>query len=208
MNGVDYEKRKAELIEEITVAFDGVSREGGVSLHEAEALDAYGSQKQLAAARALDTEKEWQQVPDEDLRTHDSALSFLDPIGFHYYIPAFMVWDLRNIDNSDPEYWSNSFDSLDFYLGVAYNDRIDPYFHKRLTHFTPKQRKAVARFLLLLLQRELSEPDYEGQCWFPTGFSTGEFEAAVKQWRGRYGKPYEPQNNIERALNDYWAQYL
>ena len=34
-----YEKRKLALIEEITVAFDGVSREDGVTLHEATVID-------------------------------------------------------------------------------------------------------------------------------------------------------------------------
>ena len=46
-----YEQRKQDLIEEIIAVFDGVSREGGVSLHEAWVIDDCGTNKQRAKAR-------------------------------------------------------------------------------------------------------------------------------------------------------------
>jgi hypothetical protein len=114
-----YEQRKQALMEEITAAFDGVSRENGVSLSEAWVIDDYGSDEERAEARKEDTETRWQDVPDEDIAYGYSCLSFLDEIGFHYYIPAYMVWYLRYIDNEDPEdpsYGSNTFESLIYAL--------------------------------------------------------------------------------------------
>ncbi len=102
MESSPYEQKKIALIEEITAAFDGVSREDGVTLHEATVLDDYGSLEERAEARKQDTEDNWQDVPEEDIRFTDAVLSFLDPKGFHYYIPAYVVWYLRNIDNEDP----------------------------------------------------------------------------------------------------------
>ncbi len=75
-----YEQSKAALIEEITTTFDGVSREGGVSLHESYVIDDYGSEAQRMEARKLDTEMRWQDVPDADIAAGDSCLSFLDEI--------------------------------------------------------------------------------------------------------------------------------
>ena len=82
MRSSSYEQRKTALIEEITAAFDGVSREQGVTLHEATVIDDYGSLEERALARTQDTEDKWQNVPDEDIRFTDAVLSFLDPKGF------------------------------------------------------------------------------------------------------------------------------
>jgi len=38
-------------------------------------------------------------VPDDAIVACESALSFLDPKGFRYYLPAFMVCGLRNWEN-------------------------------------------------------------------------------------------------------------
>src|SRR5262245_37614692 len=93
------EPRIAELIVEITGAFDGVAREDGVTLHQAIAIDDYKTDQEQLDARRLDTEQRWQDVPVEAIVACNSALSFLDPKGFRYYLPAFMVAGLTNWDN-------------------------------------------------------------------------------------------------------------
>ena len=126
-----YEQRKVALIDEITKAFDGVSRENGVSLSESCVIDDYGSYKERAAARRQDTETRWQDVPDRDICYGDSCLNFMDEIGFHYYIPAYVVWFLRNMDNEEPEapsYGSNTFDSLVYALGSNGSDPLDEFY--------------------------------------------------------------------------------
>jgi hypothetical protein len=75
---------KHEVIAAIRAAFDGVERADGVTLHEARAIDCYWIAEERAAARLLDTDRIWEQVPREHVERCPSALSFLDPVGFRY----------------------------------------------------------------------------------------------------------------------------
>src|SRR4051812_37598398 len=95
-NETDFESRREALIAEVTAAFDGVSREDGTTLHEADAIDDWKSDAECRVARRLDTEGRWQNVPDEDIWACCSALSFLDAKGFRYYLPAFMIYGLKH----------------------------------------------------------------------------------------------------------------
>jgi hypothetical protein len=96
------ERVKAELIADIEAAFDGVSREGGVSLHEAGVIDDYGSDTDRAQARLRDAEVRWQDVPEDDLWQEMSEHTFLDPIGFRYYLPAFLIQVLKHFRKTIP----------------------------------------------------------------------------------------------------------
>ncbi len=89
------EEMASQAIDEITSAFTGISREGGVSLHETRVLDDCGSDVERAKARAKDTDVDWREVPDSAIEKPDLRLNFLDPIGFRYYIPAYMIWEIR-----------------------------------------------------------------------------------------------------------------
>ena len=89
------------IIGEIRRAFGKVSRDDGVTLHEALVIDNYGSDAERSAARRLDTDCRWEDVPDQLIQENDSALCFLDPKGFCYYLPAYMVWSLRNYETSE-----------------------------------------------------------------------------------------------------------
>lgn len=199
---IAYEKRKLALIEEITVAFDGISREDGVTLHEATVIDNYGSSAERAKARAQDTEDKWQDVPEADIRFTDAVLSFLDPKGFHYYIPAYMVWYLRNIDNETPDYWSNTFDSVVFHL--TYKVDVDDYVSSKFQLFTLAQSKAVANFLLFDIEREESlEKQYLQASLAKGGLPQAEIDRILKA--------HEPQDqDIEtrQALEAYWKQFV
>lgn len=95
MSNQPTESRLSELIAEIEAAFDGVARDDGTTLHEAIAIDDWKSLEEQLAARGLDTELRWQEVPQKDILECASALSFLDAKGFRYYLPAFMVCGLR-----------------------------------------------------------------------------------------------------------------
>ncbi len=92
---------KDALIAQIAATFKGVSREGGVSLREGEVLDCCGSDKKRARARRQDIEKRWQDVPNADIVLYRSSLFFMDAIGLHYYLPAFITYALRHSDNDD-----------------------------------------------------------------------------------------------------------
>ncbi|MEL6131286.1 MAG: DUF6714 family protein [Cyanobacteria bacterium J06636_28] len=197
---IAYEKRKLALIEEITVAFDGVAREEGVTLHEATVIDDYGSPAERAEARAQDTEDRWQDVPEADIRFTDAVLSFLDPKGFHYYIPAYMVWYLRNIDNKDPGYWSNTFDSVVFHL--TYKVDVDDYVSSKFQLFTLAQSKAVANFLLFDMEREQTlEKQYLQASLAKGGLAQAEIDRILQE--------HEPQEiETRQALEAYWKQFV
>lgn len=148
-----YEQRKLALIEEITAAFDGVSREDGVTLSETYVIDDYGSPEERAEVRKEDTERWWQNVPDDNISCADAALSFLDPKGFRYYIPAYLVWYLRKMDSSERDK-SNTFESIIDALTIQNDSAIDEYSFPRFRLLNPQQSKAVARFLQFEAEHE------------------------------------------------------
>jgi hypothetical protein len=133
------EERVANLLEEIEAAFDGVSRDGGVSLHEADVIDDYGSIHQRYKARKLDTESRWQDVPASDIEHFNWIFPFLDAKGGLYYLPAYMSWSLRNYRTSDS--WSHSF--LIYHLES--HNRSDYSIEFELLN--PAQKRAIAHFL-------------------------------------------------------------
>ena len=184
MKNSDYEARKLALIEEINVAFDGVSRENGVSLSESWVIDNYGSDEERTEARKQDTETRWQDVPDEAIAHGYSCLSFLDEIGFRYYIPAYMVWSLRYIDIEnldDPNHDSMSFESLVYALTLSGStESLNEHRLARYRRFTIEQSKAIAHFLQLDEERQ---DEYN----------------AESGW---------PKNDARVALEKYWGQFL
>lgn len=137
----------APLIAEITAAFDGVSREGGVSLREGIVIDDYGTEDQGRAARLLDTDTRWQDVSDHDLEECCVSLSYFDAIGFRYYLPAYMLRDLRQ--PFDPLYGLSS-DTV-FHLRLSTDTDGRNYNLMRYSLITPQQGKAVCRFLRFMV---------------------------------------------------------
>ena len=128
------------LIKQITKAFEGVTRDGGVSLHEARAIDDYEGAQGRAKARKKDTDCRWQDVPDEWIEYFYDVFSFFDAKGFRYYLPAYMIWLLKNYRSSQ----SNSVDCTIYALSV-YEGVDDPYNRFRLLN--AEQSKAVCSFL-------------------------------------------------------------
>lgn len=90
-----------ELIQLIEKAFDGVPKSVEVTLRVARGYDDYLPESQMSELRAKDIDKRWQEVTDEDLQEYWDVHPFLDPEGFRYYIPAFMIWCIRYYNSSD-----------------------------------------------------------------------------------------------------------
>jgi hypothetical protein len=216
------EERKRALIAEITAAFDGVAREDGVSLHEAHVIDDYGSAEERAEARAMDTESCWQDVPDELIARGDSVLSFLDPKGFRYYIPAYIVWYLKyNVtdldsrsDNCFPFEESNTPDSVLFHLGIRFGPAKPPdeYALKRYRLLTTEQSKAVAHFLVLVSEREEEWEVWEEAGWcerIANGEVSEEWvDALFKRRHQERAKPGPREYTALFALHNWWGQFL
>jgi hypothetical protein len=125
-----------QLVEEIAAAFDGVGREGGVSLHEAEEIDCHGTPEKRAEARKLDIDTRWQDVRDEWIEQFPSVPFFLDARGFRYYLPAYMIWALRN-----PNSESAAEDA------VVDNLLLDEKVSELLPLLTDQQKQVICRWL-------------------------------------------------------------
>jgi len=194
-----YDKRKSALIQEITTAFDGVVREDGVSLHEAQVLDDYGGPEERAQARAKDIDKTWKDVPEKDISSTDAVLSFLDAKGFRYYIPAYMVWYLRNIDSRGCECCnSNTFGSVTFHLTYKVEENKD----RKFQLLTVEQSRAIAHFLILEAEREEAfERKWLRASLFKGGMSKADVDSIVQ------AHSFE-DSSIRIALSQYWQQFV
>jgi hypothetical protein len=93
-----YRDKVELLIEQIRSAFDGVSRQSGISLHQAWVIDEWGTPAEQAAARESDTDRHWEEIP-EHLLQDTTALSYFCPLSFVYYIPAYLIVALRKFSN-------------------------------------------------------------------------------------------------------------
>lgn len=150
-----FERARSALIAEITAAFDGVSREEGTTLHEAIAIDDWASPDEQRAARRLDIEARWQDVPEDDIFSCCSALSFLDEKGFRYYLPAFMIYGLKHwgVD------WRGILGSCEYHLLHEYPKSLrksDPASIAGKYRFTDAQSKVIARLLRFLVESDES----------------------------------------------------
>lgn len=91
-------KLEGQAVEaQIRAAWKGVQRTGGVSWSEAGVIDDNGTEDERNAAHALDREKNWEElVDDSSWDPHGGVeFSFLDPIGFLYYIAPAMIRCVR-----------------------------------------------------------------------------------------------------------------
>jgi hypothetical protein len=147
----DESKQIAEsIIGEIRRAFSDVSRAEGVTLHEALVIDNYGSDSERSAARELDTDRRWEDVPDQLIEENDSALCFLDTKGFRYYLPAYMVWSLRNHETSVTFSHNHPICSL----ALSGSGRMRRWDLERFEAFNDEQARAICRFLRFMAQRD------------------------------------------------------
>ena len=98
----ELEQARIDLIEAIEQSFAGVTRVGGMSWRQAELEDgvAYSDEEYRAAGRK-DSETAWQQlVGSRIFEGCPSEWSFLDPIGYRYYLPACMITYLTLGENA------------------------------------------------------------------------------------------------------------
>jgi len=132
------------LIKEIEIAFAGVKLEDGVSWRETRVIDFYGTDEERKIAREQDEHNDWQKIPLSLISDshHSLALPFLDPKGLRYYLPACMIFILKEYENSD------SFIIESFGFRLADVDTIN----ELQDVLTEQQKIAVAKFLRSYLE--------------------------------------------------------
>ncbi|MBI4346572.1 MAG: hypothetical protein HY553_06935 [Elusimicrobia bacterium] len=140
---MDPATRRDELLRAIEAAFDGVAREEGVTLNEAEVIDAYGTQAERKAARLKDSDRRWQEVPPAEVERHADVLPFLDPKGWRYYLPAFMAWTLLHYPTTE----SLAVDSTIYTLDPGDAPELKARALERYKTLSGNQAAAVCRFL-------------------------------------------------------------
>lgn len=126
-------------------AFCGVTLEDGVGLLQGQEIDAYSDIKTQLAARDRDEKQDWTHIPPDLLNAAHSSLSFFDPKGMRFHLPAYLIADLAGKLHQD----------IVFHLAHADHDA-----RSRFSALTENQRHAVHQFLLVHLAM-IAEPNYE-----------------------------------------------
>ncbi len=136
--------KRRHVVELIRVAFKGVRLGNGVGLWQGQAIDDYMYEKEQAECRERDEKINWEAIPIDDLNQCSSCLSYLDPEGMRFILPAFLVSDLKGTLDQE----------ISFYL-IGLDDFTRDHFNL----FTDTQRAAVAAFLEILSD----DPHYDSQ---------------------------------------------
>jgi hypothetical protein len=135
---------KDELIRMISNAFIGVTLGEGVGLWQAQAMDDYLCEDAVRMARTRDELTNWCLIPADTLNYCESSLSFLDGEGLRFYLPAFMMAEIRGHGNGGVIFaLYHCYGSLDF------------------TQLSVSQRGAVRAFLNWCLDNEEYEFEHE-----------------------------------------------
>lgn len=163
----------AQIIQEVITAFNDVKLEDGISLQEANeifliedlaypAVSINGSEAEalLVKANATDINTDWQKISEESLNkaidSYVMSFYYLDPRGWRYYLPAYMVWSLRKYIDSN---WGRFDDVVRHFLVREQHkvlDRTQQKFHRQpwseyLALLTAEQLTAICQFLWFII---------------------------------------------------------
>ena len=130
-----------KIIAIIESAFDGVPPPEDMTLHAAQAWDSYAHCTQEELKK--DNIGRWQNLPDEHIMECQNALSYLNKVGFRFYLPAYMIWYLKSLGT--PDYWSDF--TLYSFNNYPDNPQLSEHTTKQFSLFTKDQLKACALFV-------------------------------------------------------------
>ena len=83
-----------DVVKQIDNAFDDVKLGDGIGIYEANGLDDYAGDIELARLRKLDERNDWRKLDSELLNQYYSTPSFFDSRGFIFHLPAFLLAEL------------------------------------------------------------------------------------------------------------------
>lgn len=132
----------------ISDAFAGVRR-GRITLHQAQAMDCYGSRWERRCARKQDADRRWEDIPATYIEDCPNALPYLDAASWRYYVPAYMLWVLRQPVGSDSLI-------IDFTISSLNNSierELEAHASNRIEMLSDAQSAAVCRFLRYMVAR-------------------------------------------------------
>jgi hypothetical protein len=130
---------KTKIVEMVQLAFEDVRLGNGISLHQADVVDDYGTRAEFDAAKLHDPETRWQQIPTSKIERFCGSMTFLDSEGFRFYLPAFIIYGLNTFN---PDFGSMEADGV-LFAAESYSDS-----HKdNFAILNTEQLRAVASFL-------------------------------------------------------------
>jgi hypothetical protein len=154
--GFAVDERRRRLLDRIDRAFAGVTLGEGVSLHESQVIDDYGTAEERQVAREPDEKVDWRRLVDHpDLTVYFGigygGLSFLDAAGVRFHLPACLYRAVRDFDEDGI---GDMFESMCYLL-----TKSDEYNRGRLAVLSGEQRACVRECLVFF--REALESDDE-----------------------------------------------
>ena len=84
------------MILAITASFAGVQLGGGIGLLEADGMDNYAGNTELAELRRQDEKVDWRNIHIETLNDCYAAPSYFNARGFVFHLPAFLIAELND----------------------------------------------------------------------------------------------------------------
>jgi uroporphyrinogen-III synthase len=148
---VSMRANREALFKMIQDTFDGVEQPTDITLHVAEAHDAYDYEHD-SEHRKNDYIGAWQDVPAAHIKKCHTALSYVNKVGMRYYLPAFMIWYLTHLGTSEISY-DHTLYTLDHH---ADNEVLSPYFLERFSLFNAAQMQVCALFVKFCFTDDLA----------------------------------------------------
>lgn len=101
---------------------------------------------------AFYAQTDWRSVPDELIAHENAALCFFSPKAFAYFLPAYLVWTLKNFKTSGFITSDNTIYALDpgFPTAELYDFAVSKY-----SDLDQAQRDAIVSFLTLMAENEI-----------------------------------------------------
>jgi hypothetical protein len=128
----DTASKRDRIRAKIREAFRCVSLGDGIGLLQAQAIDSRENEHVCQSLRSQDEKDDWQRIAPDNLNACFSSLSFFDPAGMRFHLPAFLIAEL------DGDY--------EFDLVPELIDLSD-YKRRQFSGLTIQQRCAVGGFL-------------------------------------------------------------
>lgn len=185
------------LIAQIKEAFQAVLRGEGTSLSETQVLDDYGSVEARQEARIWDTDTHWWEVSDEDL-LHGNYLTYLDDLGWRYYLPAFMTHSLKILNSPRTGYTDTRDDTL--YM-LTYYDEADWEKSQQLR----EQHPHLLPPLLYARRDDYGEP--EKQKWVILTTEQSRVVCLYLRFVAAHQGQKREAQKAEKGLRQYWGQF-
>ncbi len=160
-----------ELISQIKSAFKGVEKPE-ITLRVARGADD-NRWDELGQLRKLDGHyKLWTGVPDEDIEKYQDVFPWLCPIGFRFYLPAFMIHSLRHSSYLAGENW----------LFSAFGELL--FQEADIEILDQSQKRTVFDFLVSVLAsvKDDYNPDWWNHPWDPEWQDDAEKEHVWKEF--------------------------